>query len=145
MYYEGSPTWNDNRGTPLHSSRSKASSTKGKVEDQQISSAITEKGQGEAKTSRSQEFYFRSPNVASKKNVRLGFGIPTIQLQATDRRVFSSAVESILSKDENLTFITTCFLRDVLLEDFPAEIFIQESSAAFVSTFVSLISFIVMD
>ena len=61
------------------------------------------------------------------------FGIPAIRLETSDRRVLSSTVESLLSKNENLILITTSFMRDVLLNDFPPETFIQESALCMVS------------
>jgi len=71
----------------------------------------------------------------------VSFGIPTIQLETSDRRVMSSTVESFLSKNENLILITTGFLRDVLLNDFPPETFVQESSLCMVSKIMNYLTF----
>ena len=75
-------------------------------------------------------YYFANTNRAKDEPwlKSLDFGIPTVRLDTSDRRVLSSTIESLLSKNEALVMITTCFVRDVLLNDFPPETFVQESS-----------------
>lgn len=65
----------------------------------------------------------------------LKFRIPHVQLTGTDRRILASTVESLLSKNDSLVLSTSCFFRDVLLRDFPPEVFIQESALCMVSFF----------
>jgi hypothetical protein len=60
------------------------------------------------------------------------FSIPSVHLAGTDRRVLASTVESLLTKNENLVFTTCCFFRDVLLQDYPPEVFVQESAICMV-------------
>lgn len=80
--------------------------------------------------------YFPNQSLQSLLNKSLASGfhftVPTVYLTGMDRRVLSSTVESILSKNEPLVLSTTCFFRDVLLHDYPPEVFIQESALCMV-------------
>ncbi|CAG7817893.1 unnamed protein product [Allacma fusca] len=59
--------------------------------------------------------------VVSIKNIRLG---------PSDKRVLASTFESLNSKNEALVLMTCSFIRDVLLNDFPPEVFVQESAVS---------------
>ena len=148
--YKGSPAYDDNTATPhlttgstiyrLLSSPAVHSSSGRKREDLGAHEKM-EKGQGEEdfRSSTPREFYF-TKRVTTGKGRIVEFGLPTFNIQATDRRVITSTTESILSKDELLVFLTTCFIRDVLLNDFPVEVFIQESGLSLVSNFTKVSS-----
>ena len=78
-----------------------------------------------------------NPNAVSvppwkKKIARQLVCIKNVRLGPSDRRVLSSAVDSLNSKNESLVYMTCCFVRDVLLNDFPAEVFIQEVAVSLV-------------
>jgi len=60
-------------------------------------------------------------------------GVPHVHLSGSDRRLLASTVESMLSKNESLVYMTTCFFRDILIHDYPPEVFVQESALSMVS------------
>uniref|UniRef100_A0A8C2IFV8 Rotatin n=1 Tax=Cyprinus carpio TaxID=7962 RepID=A0A8C2IFV8_CYPCA len=72
-----------------------------------------------------------TPRVSFSTSVRcLKFSVfPWLSLNTTDRHILSSNESSLRSDNHNLVRTTCELLRDVIMQDFPAEIFLQRPSA----------------
>ena len=109
-------------------------------EDRDNSKEAEEVGQGDSALKSpavSEVYYFESSRSLADQQDQwtrsISIGVQNYRLESTDRRVLASAIESLLSQNEKLISITSSFYRDVLLNDFPPEVFIQESSLSMVS------------
>lgn len=71
-----------------------------------------------------------TPRVSFSTSVRcLKFSVfPWLSLNTTDRHILSSNESSLRSGNHNLVRTTCELLRDVIMQDFPAEIFLQRPS-----------------
>uniref|UniRef100_A0A9J8D9X9 Rotatin n=1 Tax=Cyprinus carpio carpio TaxID=630221 RepID=A0A9J8D9X9_CYPCA len=71
-----------------------------------------------------------TPRVSCSTSVRcLKFSVfPWLSLNTTDRHILSSNESSLRSDNHNLVRTTCELLRDVIMQDFPAEIFLQRPS-----------------
>ncbi|KTF98682.1 hypothetical protein cypCar_00020318, partial [Cyprinus carpio] len=71
-----------------------------------------------------------TPRVSFSTSVRcLKFSVfPWLSLNTTDRHILSSNESSLRSDNHNLVRTTCELLRDVIMQDFPAEIFLQRPS-----------------
>ncbi|KAB5533141.1 hypothetical protein PHYPO_G00128390 [Pangasianodon hypophthalmus] len=80
------------------------------------------------------------PSVSANTSVRcLTFSVfPWLSLTATDRHILSSNESSLRSDNPDLVRTTCELLRDVIMQDFPAEIFLQRPSI--VQNLVQLLS-----
>uniref|UniRef100_A0A8C2IE57 Rotatin n=1 Tax=Cyprinus carpio TaxID=7962 RepID=A0A8C2IE57_CYPCA len=74
-------------------------------------------------------FLFLYPAVSTSVRCLKFSVFPWLSLNTTDRHILSSNESSLRSDNHNLVRTTCELLRDVIMQDFPAEIFLQRPSA----------------